>query len=142
MFYLGDFAAGFIKTQFPTVKAGTDFNFFPFPTINSQYAGALTGGADQMFAMQDNDGTRQFMEFVSSVEAQEIWVKGGGASSVNKAVPLSVYPDDVARATAQQLNTATSFRTSQDDAMPTAMENAFWKGMLTYIQDASQLDSI
>jgi len=142
MFFLGDFAAGFIKTQFPSIQAGTDFNFFSFPTINPQYAGSITGGADQMFAMQDNDGTRQFMEFVASVEAQEIWVKGGGASSVNKAVPLSVYPDDVARATAAQLNQATSFRTSQDDAMPTAMENAFWKAMLTYIQDASQLDSI
>jgi hypothetical protein len=26
--------------------------------------------------------------------------------------------------------------------MPTAMENAYWKAMLTYIQDATQLDSI
>jgi alpha-glucoside transport system substrate-binding protein len=142
MMFLGDFAAGFIKTQFPSIQSGTDFNFFSFPTINPQYAGAITGGADMMFAMQDNDGTRQYTEFVASAEAQQIWVQGGGASSVNKAVPLSIYPDDVARATAQQLNQATSFRTSQDDSMPTAMENAFWKGMLTYIQDASQLDSI
>ncbi len=142
MFYLGDFAAAFIKTQFPSIQAGTDFNFFPFPTLNPQYAGAVTGGADQMFAMQDNDGTRQFMEFVASVEAQEIWVKGGGATSVNKAVPLSVYPDDVSRASAKQLTQATSFRTSPDDSMPTAMENAFWKGMLSYIQNPSQLNSI
>lgn len=142
MFYLGDFASGFIKTQFKTIQPGTDFNFFPFPTINPQYAGAVTGGADQMFAMQDNDGTRQFMQFVSSVDAQKIWVKGGGASSVNKSVPLSTYPDDVARASAMQLTQATSFRTSPDDSMPTAMENAYWKGLLSYIQNPSQLDSI
>ena len=142
MFYLGDFAAGFIKTQFPSAQAGTDFNFFPFPTLNPQYAGAITGGADSLFAMVDNDGTREYMKYLASAEPQEIWVKAGGATSVNKSVPLSVYPDDVARASAMQLTQATSFRTSQDDAMPTAMENAFWKGMLSYIQNPSQLDSI
>ena len=142
MFYLGDFAAGFIKTQFPSAQAGTDFNFFPFPTINPTYAGAVTGGADMMFAMRDNNGTRQFLEFIASAAAQEVWVKAGGATSANKSVALSVYPDDVARASANQLTQATSFRTSPDDAMPTAMENAFWKGMLNYIQNPGQLDSI
>jgi len=142
MFYLGDFAAGFIKTQFPSAQPGTDFNFFPFPTINPTYAGAVTGGADMMFAMRDNNGTRQFLEFIASAAAQEVWVKAGGATSANKSVALSVYPDDVARASANQLTQATSFRTSPDDAMPTAMENAFWKGMLNYIQNPGQLDSI
>lgn len=142
MFYLGDFAAGFITAQFPSIKPGTDFNFFPFPTINPQYAGAVTGGTNMLFAMQDNDGTRQYMEYLASAEAQEIWVKGGGVTAMNKSVPLSAYNDDVARATAKQLTQATSFRTSQDDAMPTAMENAYWKGMLSYIQNPSQLDSI
>jgi alpha-glucoside transport system substrate-binding protein len=142
MFYLGDFAAGFIKTQFPSIKAGTDFNFFPFPTINPQYAGAITGGGDQLFAMVDNDGTREYMKFLATPDPQIIWVQAGGKTSPNKQVPLSAYPDDVARASAMQLTQATSFRTSPDDAMPTAMENAFWKAMLTYIQSPTQLDSI
>ena len=142
MFYLGDFAAGFITAQFKSINPGTDFNFFPFPTINPQYAGAVTGGTNMLFAMQDNDGTRQYMEYLASAEAQEIWVKGGGVTAMNKSVPLSAYNDDVARATAKQLTQATSFRTSQDDAMPTAMENAYWKAMLAYIQNPSQLDSI
>src|SRR2546426_567878 len=142
LYYLGDFTVGFITAQFPSLQAGTDFNFFPFPTINPQYAGAVTGGADVMFAMKDNNGTRQYMEFMSSAEAQTIWVKQGGASSVNKAVDLSAYPNDVQRNAAKQLTQASSFRASPDDQMPTAMESAFWKASLAYIANPGQLDSI
>ncbi len=142
LYYLGDFTLGFITTQFPSLKAGTDYNFFSFPTINAQYAGAVTGGADVMFAMKDNNGTRQFMQYMSSAEAQTIWIKQGGASSVNKAVNLSDYPNAVQANAAKQLTTATIFRPSQDDQMPTAMESAFWKASLAYIANPGQLDSI
>jgi alpha-glucoside transport system substrate-binding protein len=142
MYYLGDFTAGFISAQFPSLKAGTDYNFFAFPTINPQFAGSVTGGADLMFAMKDNNGTRQFMEYLSSAEAQTIWVKQGGADSVNKAVDLSAYPNQVQANSAKQIISATSFRISPDDQMPFAMESAFWKGVLDYIANPGQLDSI
>ncbi len=142
MYYLGDFAVGFFTTQFPSLQPGTDYNFIPFPTINPQFAGAVTGGADVIFAMKDNNGTRQYMQFMSSAEAQTIWIKQGGASSVNKAVDLSAYPNDVQRSAGKQLSQATIFRPSPDDQMPTAMESAFWKGAVAYIADPSKLDSI
>src|SRR6266566_70922 len=142
MFYLGDFTAGFITAQFPNLKAGTDYDFFPFPTINSQFAGADTGGADIFSAFKDNTGTRQFMQYMASAEAQAVWVKSQVGSSVNKSLDLNLYPNPVARRSAMQLTTASSFRIGADDLMPTAMENAYWAGVLTYIQHPSQLDSI
>lgn len=142
MYYLGDFTEGFITKQFPNIKAGTDFNFFPFPTINPQYANAVTGGVDIMVAFKDNDGTRQYMQFLTTTEAQSIWPKRGGATSVNKAVPLDSYVDPVAREAAQQLTTASVFKVGADDLMPTAMENAYWSATLTYISDPTKLDSI
>jgi alpha-glucoside transport system substrate-binding protein len=142
MDYLGDFLVGFITTQFPSLQPGTDYNFFPFPTINPTYAGAVTGGADFLFALKDNTAVRQYMQYLASAEAQTIWIKQGGASSVNKSVDLSAYPNDVQRAAAKQLSQATSFRSSPDDSMPTAMENAFFKAAVTYIQNPGQLDSI
>jgi alpha-glucoside transport system substrate-binding protein len=142
MYYLGDFTESFITQQFPKLKAGSDFGFFPFPTINQQFAGAVTGGADIMAALKDNDGTRQYMQFIASAEAQAIWPKRGGATSVNKAVPLSSYSDPVSQAAAQQLTSATTFRVGADDLMPTQMENAYWSGMLSYIGNASHLDSV
>jgi alpha-glucoside transport system substrate-binding protein len=142
MLYLGDFTEGFITAQFKGIQAGTDFDFFPFPTITPSYAGAVTGGADIMAALKNNNGTQQFMQFMASADAQKIWVQRGGATSVNKAVDLSLYPDAVARKSAQQLSSATIFRNSADDLMPQAMENAYWAGVLSYIQHPTQLDSI
>lgn len=142
MYYLGDFTAGFITAQFPNLKAGTDYDFFPFPTINTQYAGGVTGGADLFAAFKDNTGTRQFMTYMASADAQSVWVQTQVGTSVNKAVPLSAYPNDVARRSAQQLTSASSFRFGADDLMPAAMENAYWAGVLNYIQHPTQLDSI
>lgn len=142
MYYLGDFTESFITQQFPHLQAGTDFSVFPFPTVNQQFAGGITGGADIMAALKDNDGTRQYMQFIASSEAQAIWPKRGGATSVNKLVPLSAYSDPVSQAAAQQLTSATTFRVGADDLMPQQMENAYWSGMLTYIGNPSKLDSV
>jgi alpha-glucoside transport system substrate-binding protein len=142
MYYLGDFTESFITQQFPNLQAGTDFGVFPFPTLNQQYAGGVTGGADIMAALKDNNGTRQYIQFIASAEAQAIWPKLGGATSVNKSVPMSAYSDPVAQAAAQQLTSATTFRVGADDLMPQQMENAYWAGMLTYIGDASKLDTV
>jgi len=142
MYYLGDFTEGFITSQFKNLKAGTDFDFFPFPTINNTYSGAITGGADGVSAFTKDSATQDFIKYLASASAQEIWVKRGGFTSVNKSVPLSAYPDKVAAHSAQMLTTATTFRYGADDLMPPAMETAYWKATLQYIQNPGQLDSI
>ncbi|MBO0782343.1 MAG: carbohydrate ABC transporter substrate-binding protein [Ktedonobacteraceae bacterium] len=142
MCYLGDFAAGFITSQFKNLKPGTDYNFFNFPTINPQYKGAITGGADIVVAMKDNDGTRQYMQYLATAEAQTIWVKRGGSTAVNKSVNLSDYPDDVSRQSAQVLSAATAVELSVGDLVPSSLQSAYWKGLLQYIQHPDQLDSI
>lgn len=142
MVYLGDFAAGFISAQFKSLTAGTDFNFFPFPTVNSQYQGAVTGGADVVVAMKNTEAVKKLVAYLATASAQEIWVKRGGFTSVNKSVTLDAYPDAIAKASAQMLTAATTFRFGADDLMPSAVENAFWQAMLNYIQHPDQLDSI
>ncbi|WP_052889610.1 ABC transporter substrate-binding protein [Thermogemmatispora carboxidivorans] len=142
MYFLGDFTASFLKTQFPGIQPGVDFDFFPFPTITPQYANSVTGIVNILSAFRDNDGTRQYMEFLASPEGQSIWPKQGGAVSVNKQVPLSVYPDPVSRRTAELLLNAKYFSVGQDDLLPSSMEQEYWKGLLAYIQNPSQLDSI
>ncbi|GER81394.1 MAG: extracellular solute-binding protein [Thermogemmatispora sp.] len=142
LYYLGDFTAGFITAQFKSAQPGKDFNFFPFPTINPQYQGAVTGGADVIVALRDNNGVRELVKYLETAQAQEIWVKRGGFTSPSKAVSLSAYPNDVARASAQMLTSATIFRFGADDLMPPAMETAYWKAMLDFIKDPTKLDSI
>lgn len=142
MYYLGDFTAGFITSQFPGIKAGTDYDFFNFPTINPTYAGGVTGGADIFAAFKNNNGTQQFMAYMASAEAQTVWVQTQVGVSVNNAVPQSAYPNSVAYRASQSLKSASSFKFGADDLMPSAMENAYWAGVLNYIQHPSQLDSI
>jgi alpha-glucoside transport system substrate-binding protein len=142
MYYLGDFTEGFIHNQFPSLVPGTDFNFFPFPSINAQYAGAVTGGADLVTALKDNEAVKMLVQYLSTAAAQEIWVKRGGFTATNKQVDLNAYPDAVAQASAKQLTSAPLYRFGADDLMPQAVENAFWMATLNFISDQSQLDSI
>lgn len=142
MYYLGDFTEGFITGQFKKAVAGTDFNFFPFPTINTQYANSVTGGADVVVALKNTTAVQKLVKYMATAQAQEIWVKRGGFTSPNKSVDLSAYPDAVSKASAQMLTQAATFRFGADDLMPQAVENAFWKATLQYIQTPDQLDSI
>jgi alpha-glucoside transport system substrate-binding protein len=142
MDYLGDFTAGFISTQFPSLVPGQDYSFFPFPTITSDYSGGVTGGADLVAVFKDTPTVRSFVEYLASADAQTIWVKRGGFTSVNNKVSLDAYPDILTKAAAQQLTGATLFRFGAGDSMPSAVQSAWWAGVLSYLQDPTQLDSI
>lgn len=142
MDYLGDFAAGFITSQFPYARPGLDFSFFPFPTLDPRYANAVTGSADLVVAMRDDEAVRQFMTYLSTAGAQSIWVKRGGATSANLAVDLTDYPNDVARSSARMLLRAAPFRYGADDLMPFAVEKIFWLKIQEFIADPRRLDDV
>ncbi|HEY1349681.1 MAG TPA: ABC transporter substrate-binding protein [Ktedonobacteraceae bacterium] len=142
MDYLGDFAAGFITSQFPLARPGLDFNFFPFPTLDPRYANAVTGSADLVVAMHDDEAVRQFMTYLSGAGAQSIWVKRGGATSANLAVNLADYPNNVARSSANMLLHAAPFRFGADDLMPFAVEKSFWQQIQLFIADPRRLDDV
>jgi alpha-glucoside transport system substrate-binding protein len=82
------------------------------------------------------------MAYMASAEAQTVWVQTQVGVSVNNAVGQSAYPNPVAYRASQSLKMASSFKFGADDLMPSAMENAYWGGVLSYIQHPSQLDSI
>jgi len=136
MVYLGGFASGFIADQFPDAVAGEDFDFFPFP------GGAVTGGANIVYAFNADDTTCSFLNHLASAEAQRIWVDRGGFTSVNSQVSLDSYPDPVARAQAEQLATAEVFRFDLDDAIGGALQLAEFAGVTEYLTSPEDLDSI
>lgn len=142
MYYEGDFVEGFIKGQFPSLVPGQDFSFFNFPTINQQFGNGITGGADEAVIFKDNPTIESFMNYISTATAQDIWVKRGGFTSLNKLVPISDYPDVVAQQAAQQLANATLFRFGAGDSMPSAVQTTWWADVLKYLQDPNQLDAL
>jgi alpha-glucoside transport system substrate-binding protein len=125
---------------FKTAKAGTDYDFFQFPDINAQYTGAVEGAGDLFGMFHDTPAAKSLMAYLVTAPAQDIWVKIGGALSANKNA--TDYPDDISKRSAAILTNAKIFAFDASDLMPTAMNDAFWKGIVQYVKDPTQLDSI
>jgi alpha-glucoside transport system substrate-binding protein len=125
---------------FKTATAGTDYDFFQFPDINTQYTGAVEGAGDLFGMFHDTPAAKSLMAYLVTAPAQDIWVKIGGALSANKNA--TDYPDDISKRSAAILTNAKVFAFDASDLMPTAMNDAFWKGIVQYIKDPTQLDSI
>ncbi len=102
----------------------------------------MTIGADAVVIFNDTPAARSFMSFLAGAPAQAIWVKQGGFVSLNNSVPLADYPDPIAQAVAQDLARARVSRFGAGDMMPAAMQQAWWKQMLAFAQNPSQVDSI
>jgi len=128
------FIKSFILDHFPNLVPGEDFDFFPFPPIDSQYGLPALGAADMFAMFNDTPEARAFMEYIVSPEAQEIWVGELGKLSANKRVNPAAYPDDLTRKAAKILSEASTFRFDGSDLMPSAVgAGSFWTGILDYV---------
>ena len=136
------FITSFFDKGTAGIKAGTDYNFFPFPDINPAYSGAVTGGGDLLGMFNDTPQAKALMQYLITPQAQAIWPKIGGAISGSKSVSADTYPDAISKASAAALSGAKTFRFDASDAMPVAMSDAFLKGILDFVKDQSKLDAI
>jgi alpha-glucoside transport system substrate-binding protein len=138
------FITSFFEKDNPSVKAGTDYNFFLEPDINTQFAGAVTGGGDLLGMFNDTPQAEALMKYLITPAAQAIWpsIPSSGAISGSKSVDVSIYPDDITKAAATDLANAKIFRFDASDAMPAAMSDAFLKAVEDFTKDQSKLDSI
>jgi ABC-type glycerol-3-phosphate transport system substrate-binding protein len=136
MVYLGAFASTFITDQFPNAQPGTDYDFFTFP------GGKVTGGANIVYAFNNDPATCSLLMHLASAEGQRIWVEAGGFTSVNEDVPMEAYPDAIAEKAAKQLLDAPAFRFDLDDAIGGATQEAIFAGVTQYLANPGQLDSI
>jgi alpha-glucoside transport system substrate-binding protein len=140
--YLASFAQAFIAASYPDLEPGTDYDVFKFPTINAEYRGAVTVGADVPVMVSDTPAARSFMTHLASAPAQEAWIKLGGFTSVNGSVSADTYLDPVARTVAEELTEAEVSRFSAGDMMPPSLQRAWWAAMLDLVKDPTKVDSI
>jgi alpha-glucoside transport system substrate-binding protein len=138
----GSFITEFFTKAPSNPKPVEDFNLFPFPTIDPRNAGAQEVAGDLFGMFKDTPQSRALIKYLTTPEAQSIWVKRGGAISPNKSVSVDAYPDPLSKQMAQAMLSATTVRFDASDLMPEAMNAAFWKGVLDYVQNPGSLDSI
>jgi alpha-glucoside transport system substrate-binding protein len=117
-----------------------EFDFFPFPSVNPQYANTLIAAGDLFAMFRDTPQARALISYLASADAQAALVKRGGALSANLGV--TGYPDDVTRRESELLRSAEVVRFDASDLMPEAMNEAFWRATVDYARDPSQLDRI
>ena len=136
------FIQDFIQKQFPTLKPGEDFDFFAFPPIEQGVPKAVEAAGDLLGMFRDTPQARLLIRYLTTPEAQAIWVKRGGALSPDRKVSLDDYPDPLSRRAAEILTSAEVARFDASDLMPEAVNAAFWKGTLDHVRAPYRLDAI
>ena len=136
------FITTFFTSANPSLQVGTDFNFFPLPDINPQFAGAHVVVADAWSMFKDTPQARKLIQYLTTADAQAIWVKAGGKLAVNKQVPYSDYPDPLSKESAQTIVTTQVAKFDATDQMPADMRSAAWADLVKFIQNQGQLDSL
>ncbi len=136
-----DFITTFFTQNFPNLKAGTDYNFFVFPSENAQYAGDLEVAGDLFGMFKDTPQARALIQYLVTPDAQSIWAGKGGYLAPNKLVNPSVYPDDMTRNIYKLYVAAKTVRFDGSDQMPPAVETIFEQGIRQYVGHPDQLDA-
>jgi ABC-type glycerol-3-phosphate transport system substrate-binding protein len=127
----GDFVPGSAKT---TLKPGTGFNVFEFPSIDDSKP-SVVGGGDTVVAFTDSPAVEALVKYLTTADAAEIWAKRGGFATLNKNVDESVYPDEVTRTTASAIGKADVFRFDLSDLQPAAFGGTVGQGLFKLFQD-------
>jgi alpha-glucoside transport system substrate-binding protein len=132
----------FFKEANPNLAAGTDYNFFPLPDVTTQYAGAHVVAGDAWSMFRDTPQSRKLMQYLTTADAQAIWVKRGGKLSPNKQTPADAYPDALSKAEGQTLANTQIGKYDATDLMPSDMRTAAWKAVLDFADNQNNLNSI
>jgi ABC-type sugar transport system, periplasmic component len=127
--------ASFIPAYFPegTVE-GEDVDFFYFPAYAEKELGNPVLGAGTLWAItNDSPAAHQFIEFLETPEAHEVWMSQKGFLTPHKGVDTSKFGDPATKAMNEILLGATTFRFDGSDLMPGGVgAGSFWTGMVDY----------
>jgi len=123
---------------FADATAGTDYNAFPFPAFNEQYANAVEGAGDLFGMFHATDAAKSLMKYLVTAEAQDIWVARGGALSANKNA--TSYPDEISTTMGGMIANAEALVFDASDQMPSAMNAAFWSHMVSLTSGSETVD--
>lgn len=131
------FAGGEISKQFPELKYGTDYDFFPVPG-----AQGLQGGFDWMMAFNDTPAVRAVVGYFASELGGANWAKAGFGVSPNAGADgMYTQPDLVKYGEA--LAATKGFTPDIGDSIPGGFSNAEWTAIVNFVngQDLqAQLD--
>ncbi len=128
--------ASFIPSFFPEgTVVGQDADFFYFPAYADKDLGKPVLGAGTMFVItKDSPVAEEFMKFLQTPIAHEIWMAQKGFLTPMKGVNPDAYGDPTLKKMGDILLNADTFRFDGSDLMPGAIgAGVFWTGMVDYV---------
>jgi len=134
------FIPSFFTQDFPALnlKAGTDYDFFAHPSVDSKYDGNVNGFYDNFVMYNDTPAARALMKYMATSDAQQIWANDGGTLAAIKSIN---YNDPVYKNAASVAASAKNLLVTAGDFMPSDMQAAFWKSLLNVTNNPGSLDS-
>lgn len=130
----GSFVTGFFSEE---VQADLDnqLGVFVMPPIDESLPTTLEVGGDQyvVFTGHEREEVKRFAEFLTTGASADPWIAMGGSLFPHKDQDLGLYPTAIERAMAEAILTAEAARFDGSDAMPSALNTAFWKGVTDYV---------
>ncbi len=121
------FAGDEILKKFPTLKYGTDYDFFPVPG-----AQGLQGGADWMMAFKNSPAVQALVAYLSSNVGGANWAAASFGVSPNKGAsghytaPALIKYD-------QALASTTGFTPDLGDTIPGGFGSAEWTAIVNFV---------
>ena len=131
--YEGDFVPGQIPAD-TGAEAGTDYDFFDFPSIDGSEP-AVVGGGDAAVALTDNESAQEFLAFLATPEAAEVWASAGGFTSANQNLDTGVYPDEISQRSGEAVASAEEVRFDMSDLQPPEFGGTSGRGLWLRFQD-------
>jgi alpha-glucoside transport system substrate-binding protein len=122
------FAGNEIKTDFPELEYGTDYDFFAIPDLQG-----VQGGSDWMMAFSDEPAVKAIFAYLSSDLGGQNWANEAFGLTANAAgLPLYDETTDLGKL-AQILAGATGFTPDIGDSIPGGFGNAEWTAIIEYL---------
>lgn len=136
------FMGGIINGNFPDLVPGEDINFFSFPDMSADHSGVRQVSGEVMGMFNDTPQARALIQYFASDEAQQLMAETGRWLSANTNIASSAYPSVFTQQAATVLGDAETIYYSAAGLMPQAITQAFWSGILSYVQNPANLDAI
>jgi alpha-glucoside transport system substrate-binding protein len=130
----GSFATAFMQEA---IQKNLDANVgvFVLPMINTKLPQTLEVGGDQfvMFKGKNRPEVQKFMSFLATGASADPWIKQGGGLFPHKDQNVDLYPTKLEANFAKIILSAKAARFDASDAMPSAVNQAFWKGTTDWV---------
>lgn len=144
LYFEGGFMGAFAAQNFPKLRAGRDYAFFPFPAIDPAWGRPVVGGGDLLVAFNGRPAVRRLVRYLAGKEAATRWASAekGAILSPNRAVPRSVYAG-LRGAEARQLLDADAFVFDGSDMAPSAVGgDALVIALQDFVAEPERVDEI